>query len=109
MGYAFAGWMMTDAQGNQSCISADLDYSFTLNEDWINSGDISLTATFAGTDGARIIPIPEEYLRGNMTRGIRLDATVGETTSVEAIPGYGYEFTNWTDVKGNVVSQEAVY
>lgn len=108
-GYAFAGWMMTDAEGNQSCISPDLDYSFTLNEDWVNVSSINISATFKNTKGALIIPLAEEYLRGNIARGYHLDATIGDTTTVEAIPGYGYAFTNWTDTKGNVVSQEAVY
>ena len=108
-GYVFAGWMMTDAQGNQSCISPDLDYTFTLNEDWINNSPITITATFKNTKGALIIPLAEEYLRGNIARGYHLDAAIGEATTVEAIPGYGYEFTNWTDMKGNVLSQDQVY
>jgi uncharacterized repeat protein (TIGR02543 family) len=108
-GYSFAGWMITDAQGTQSCISSDGDYTFTLNEDWINLAPITISATFKNTKGALIIPLAEEYLRGNIARGYHLDATVGNQTTVEAIPGYGYEFTNWTDVKGNVVSPEAVY
>ncbi|KNZ42624.1 InlB B-repeat-containing protein [Acetobacterium bakii] len=109
MGYAFAGWMMTDTEGNQSCISPDLDYTFNLNEDWINNSPINISATFKNTKGALIIPLAQEYLRGNIARGYHLDATVGDTTTVEAIPGYGYEFTNWTDIKGNVLSQDAVY
>lgn len=108
-GYTFAGWMMTDAQGTQSCISTDLDYTFTLNEDWINRTPITISATFKNTKGALIIPLAEEYLRGNIARGYHLDATVGNQTTVEAIPGYGYEFTNWTDLKGNVISSDAVY
>nr|WP_320026900.1 InlB B-repeat-containing protein [uncultured Acetobacterium sp.] len=108
-GYTFAGWMMTDAQGTQSCISTDLDYTFTLNEDWINLAPITISATFKNTKGALIIPLAEEYLRGNIARGYHLDTIVGNQTTVEAIPGYGYEFTNWTDLKGNVISSDAVY
>ncbi|MGV8905444.1 MAG: InlB B-repeat-containing protein [Acetobacterium sp.] len=109
MGYSFAGWMMTDAQGNQSCVSAALDYIFTLNEDWINNSPINISTTFKNTKGALIIPLAQEYLRGNIARGYHLDATIGDTTTVEAISGYGYEFTNWTDIKGNILSQDAVY
>ncbi|PKM75222.1 MAG: hypothetical protein CVU92_02540, partial [Firmicutes bacterium HGW-Firmicutes-17] len=108
-GYSFAGWMITDAQGTQSCISPDGDYTFTLNEDWINLAPITISATFKNAKGALIIPLAEEYLRGNIARGYHLDAIVGNQTTVEAIPGYGYEFTNWTDMKGNVLSQDAVY
>ncbi len=103
-GYEFVNW--TDVDGD--VVSSENPYIFT-----VESEDVSLTANFKAEGGE---PDPEEYTvsakvdpkdAGTVT-GTGIYAK-GAVVTLTAIAAEGYEFKNWTDVDGKVVSSDNPY
>lgn len=94
-GWAFVNW--TDIGGN--VVSVDPLYSLTMP-----AQDYTFTAHFEMADYTlTLVAEPEE---GGEVTGAGV-YNFGDEVEVDAIPNEGYIFVNWTDLDGNVVSEEA--
>ncbi|MDR4988423.1 MAG: MBG domain-containing protein [Bacteroidales bacterium] len=94
-GWLFVNW--TDEDGN-----VITDQAFF--EGFMPSFDVTLYANFEmGAYMLTLIANPEE---GGTVTGAGV-YNFGDEVQVDAIPNEGWEFVNWTDTDGNVVSDEA--
>ena len=102
-GYGFDGWYRTTGEK----VSADTDYTFDV------TGNISLTAKF--TDVRQEFTVTVRVKDGQEAMGSvsadRSDGIYkeGDEASVTASAADGYEFANWTDAEGNIVSETNPY
>lgn len=94
-GYAFVNW--TDGNGN--VVSTQ-----TANTISMPASDLTLTANFALIDYTLTL-VANPVAGGTVTGGGVYN--YNQQVSVDAIPNTGYEFVNWTDGNGNVVSTQA--
>lgn len=95
-GYTFAGW-----KENGTTVSTNTSYSFTVND------DCTLVASFTA--------LPQQYtvaVSANPTNGGTVSGggtfTQGQSCTVNATPGSGYNFSSWKE-NGTVVSTNASY
>ncbi|MBK9291506.1 MAG: choice-of-anchor J domain-containing protein [Bacteroidetes bacterium] len=94
-GYAFVNW--TDGNGN--VVSTQPANNITMP-----ASDLTLTANFVLIDYTlTLVANPAEG--GTVTGGGVYN--YNQQVAVDAIPNTGYEFVNWTDGNGNVVSTVA--
>ncbi|MGB4206057.1 MAG: InlB B-repeat-containing protein, partial [Bacteroidales bacterium] len=93
-GWDFVSW--TDSEGN--LISNQPEHSFLMPAE-----DLTLVANFEMTGYIlTLVANPEE---GGTVLGSGI-YNVGDTVNIIAIPNLGWEFINWTDVEGNLISNQ---
>ncbi len=96
-GWEFINW--TDSEGN--LISNQSEYSFLMPAE-----DLTLIANFEMTGYIlTLVANPEE---GGAVIGSGI-YNAGDTVNISAIPNTGWEFINWTDIEGNLISNQSEY
>ena len=95
--WEFINW--TDAEGN--LVSNQSEYSFLMPTE-----DLTLIANFDMTGYTLTLFVnPEE---GGTVIGSGI-YNAGDTVNISAIPNTGWEFINWTDIEGNLISNQSEY
>ena len=121
-------FVIEDAIGNQVAIhsgsnlgrtdsftGACYDVTYAYNYEVVVDQDMDITANFepntytVSTDANGIARMGDEnyYVRGTVTPSF--DAPFASEQTIEATAEYGYEFVNWVDFEGNVVSEANPY
>ena len=93
-GYNFDSWTNSDGQ----VISTEATFTYTMP-----ATNVTLTANFEVIPGVHLLTLIANPMDGGTVTGGGY-YTEGETVEVMASPAVGYQFVNWTDEGGVVVS-----
>lgn len=96
-GYVFSRW----TKSNGSTASQSASYTFNL------TSNTTLTADFVVIGEQKTITLSSNPSAGGVTGGAGVYAS-GDSATVTAVPGYGYEFARWTE-NGTTVSTSPSY
>ncbi len=96
-GFAFDSW--TDADGNQ--LSTSEAYTFSMP-----GNDLNLTAQFVPATYNLVLKVSPEDAGTTTGEGSYF---YNEEVTAEAMPAEGYEFINWKNRDGEIMSEEQAY
>ena len=102
-GFVFAYWQEDGASSSERIYSQTFSYVVTSSKRWWAYFGYSVNAKVSGGVGGKVSDGDQEGL------DITTVVLPYNRCTLRAIPDAGYEFVNWTDVEGTVVSQSAQY
>lgn len=102
-GFAFAYWQADGASSSERIFTPTFSYTVVSNKTWRAYFGYSVNAKVSGGVGGKVSDGDQEGL------DITTVVLPYNRCTLRDIPDAGYEFVNWTDVEGTVVSQSAQY